>query len=81
MASNKPPDSKESKLILAAGAVAWLPGRDGGDPYVLLVHLKKYVVWCLPIGKTDFGETLRVCALRFFLVVGGAVLIIGRRMS
>ena len=58
MANNKPPDSRDSKLILAAGAVAWRPGRDGSEPEVLLVHRKKYDDWSLPKGKTEPGEPL-----------------------
>src|SRR6201986_368114 len=81
MANNKPPDSKESKLILAAGAVAWRPGHDGGKPEVLLVHRKKYDDWSLPKGKTEPGETLPVTAVREVLEEGGAHLALGRRLS
>src|ERR1700733_2332470 len=81
MANNKPPDSKESKLILAAGAVAWRPGRDGGEPEVLLVHRKKYDDWSLPKGKTEPGETLPVTAVREVLEEGGAQLALGRRLG
>jgi 8-oxo-(d)GTP phosphatase len=81
MANNKPPDSKESKLILAAGAVAWRPGRDGTEPEVLLVHRKKYDDWSLPKGKTEPGEPLPLTAVREVLEEGGAGLILGRRLT
>ena len=81
MANNKPPDSKESKLILAAGAVAWRPGRDGGDPEVLLVHRKKYDDWSLPKGKTEPGEPLPLTAVREVFEEGGARLVLGRRLT
>src|SRR6201986_3286936 len=81
MANNKPPDSKESKLILAAGAVAWRPGHDGGKPEVLLAHRKKYDDWSLPKGKTEPGEQLPVTAVREALEEGGARLALGRRLA
>lgn len=81
MANNKPPDSKDSKLILAAGAVAWRPGRDGGEPEVLLVHRKKYDDWSLPKGKTEPGEPLLLTAVREVFEEGGARLILGRRLT
>jgi len=81
MANDKPPDSKESKLILAAGAVAWRPGRDGGEPEVLLVHRKKYDDWSLPKGKTEPGEPLPLTAVREVFEEGGARLILGRRLT
>jgi 8-oxo-dGTP diphosphatase len=81
MANNKPPDSKESKLILAAGAVAWRPGQDGGEPQVLLVHRKKYDDWSLPKGKTEPGEPLPLTAVREVFEEGGARLILGRRLT
>ena len=80
MADNKPPDSKESKLIRAAGAVAWRPGPDGGEPEVLLVHRKKYDDWSLPKGKAEPGEPLPVTAVREVFEEGGARLVLGRRL-
>jgi len=81
MANSKPPDSKESKLILAAGAVAWRPGQDGGDPEVLFVHRKKYDDWSLPKGKTEPGELLPLTAIREVFEESGARLILGRRLT
>ncbi len=51
MASSKP----ESRLIKAAGAVAWRPGPDG-RPEILLVHRRKYDDWSLPKGKVEPRE-------------------------
>jgi 8-oxo-dGTP diphosphatase len=77
MPNDKPP---ESKLIRAAGAVAWRPRPDGGEPEVLLVHRKKYDDWSLPKGKTEPGERLPVTAVREVLEEGGARLALGRRL-
>jgi 8-oxo-(d)GTP phosphatase len=75
MPSNKP----ESKLIKAAGAVAWRPGPDG-EPEILLVHRKKYDDWSLPKGKTEPGEPLAVTAVREVFEEGGTWLTLGRRL-
>jgi len=75
MPSNKP----ESKLIKAAGAVAWRPGPDG-EPEILLVHRKKYDDWSLPKGKMEPGEPLPVTAVREVLEEGGSWLTLGRRL-
>src|SRR5277367_5966215 len=76
MANNKP----ESRLIKAAGAVAWRPGPDG-RPEILLVHRRKYDDWSLPKGKVEPGETLPVTAVREVLEEGGARLVLGRRLD
>jgi 8-oxo-(d)GTP phosphatase len=78
MPNNKPPDSK---MIKAAGAVAWRPRPDGGEPEVLLVHRKKYDDWSLPKGKAEPGEPLPVTAIREVLEEGGARLALGRRLG
>jgi 8-oxo-(d)GTP phosphatase len=75
MHNNKP----GSRLIRAAGAVAWRPGPDG-EPDILLVHRKKYDDWSLPKGKTEPGEALPVTAVREVLEEGGAHLALGRRL-
>src|SRR6202034_4097936 len=74
MANNKP----ESRLIKAAGAVAWRPGPDG-RPEILLVHRRKYDDWSLPKGKVEPGEVLPVTAVREVLEEGGARLALARR--
>jgi 8-oxo-dGTP pyrophosphatase MutT (NUDIX family)/phosphohistidine phosphatase SixA len=76
MPSNKP----GSRLIRAAGGVAWRPGPDG-SPHVLLVHRKKYDDWSLPKGKIEPGEPLPVTAVREVLEEGGARLALGRRLA
>src|SRR3984885_8874129 len=75
MPNNKP----GSRLIKAAGGVAWRPGPDG-QPEILLVHRKKYDDWSLPKGKTEPGEPLPVTAVREVLEEGGAHLALGRRL-
>jgi 8-oxo-dGTP diphosphatase len=75
MPNNKP----GSRLIKAAGGVAWRPGPDG-EPEVLLVHRKKYDDWSLPKGKAEPGEPLPVTAVREVLEEGGARLALGRRL-
>jgi 8-oxo-(d)GTP phosphatase len=75
MPNNKP----GSRLIKAAGAVAWRPGP-AGEPEILLVHRKKYDDWSLPKGKTEPDEPLPVTAVREVLEEGGARLALGRRL-
>ena len=76
MPNNKP----GSRLIKAAGGVAWRPGPDG-EPEILLVHRKKYDDWSLPKGKTEPGEPLPVTAVREVMEEGGARLALGRRLA
>src|ERR1700749_299588 len=75
MPSNKP----GSRMIKAAGGVAWRPGPDG-KPEILLVHRKRYDDWSLPKGKTEPGEFLPVTAVREVLEEGGVRLALGRRL-
>ena len=75
MPNNKP----GSRLIRAAGGVAWRPGQDG-EPEILLVHRQKYDDWSLPKGKTEPDEPLPVTAVREVLEEGGARLALGRRL-
>jgi 8-oxo-(d)GTP phosphatase len=75
MANSKP----GSKLIKAAGAVAWRPGP-AGEPEILLVHRKRYDDWSLPKGKSEPGELLPITAVREVLEEGGARLALGRRL-
>jgi 8-oxo-dGTP diphosphatase len=75
MPNNKP----GSRLVKAAGGVAWRPGPDG-EPEILLVHRRKYDDWSLPKGKAEPGEPLPVTAVREVLEEGGARLALGRRL-
>jgi 8-oxo-dGTP diphosphatase len=75
MPNNKP----GSRLIKAAGGVAWRPGPDG-EPEIMLVHRRKYDDWSLPKGKTEPGEPLPVTAVREVLEEGGARIALGRRL-
>jgi 8-oxo-dGTP diphosphatase len=75
MPNNKP----GSRLIKAAGGVAWRPGPEG-EPEILLVHRRKYDDWSLPKGKTEPGEPLPVTAVREVLEEGGARIALGRRL-
>jgi 8-oxo-(d)GTP phosphatase len=75
MPNNKP----GSRLIRAAGGVAWRPGPDG-EPQILLVHRRKYDDWSLPKGKTEPDEPIPVTAVREVLEEGGARLALGRRL-
>ena len=75
MPNNKP----GSRLVKAAGGVAWRPGPDD-EPEILLVHRKKYDDWSLPKGKTEPGELLPVTAVREVLEEGGACIALGRRL-
>jgi 8-oxo-(d)GTP phosphatase len=75
MPNNKP----GSRLIKAAGGVAWRPGPDG-EPEILLVHRRKYDDWSLPKGKAEPGEPLPVTAVREVLEEGGARLALGRHL-
>jgi 8-oxo-dGTP pyrophosphatase MutT (NUDIX family)/phosphohistidine phosphatase SixA len=74
-----PNDKPGSRLIKAAGGVAWRPGPEG-EPEILLVHRRKYDDWSLPKGKTEPGEPLPVTAVREVLEEGGARLALGRRL-
>ena len=74
------PDNKPgSRLIKAAGGVAWRPGPEG-EPEILLVHRRKYDDWSLPKGKTEPGEPLPITAVREVLEEGGVRLALGRRL-
>src|ERR1700753_899586 len=78
MPSSRQGNKPGSRLIKAAGGVAWRPGPNG-KPEILLVHRKKYDDWSLPKGKTEPGETLPVTAVREVMEEGGARLALGRR--
>jgi 8-oxo-(d)GTP phosphatase len=76
MASQRP----VSKLIRAAGAVAWRSATDVDDPQVMLVHRVKYDDWSLPKGKQEPGEPLPLAAVREVFEESGARVVLGRRL-
>lgn len=56
-------------VVLAAGAVLWVPGRPKksgrlGRPRIAVIHRPKYDDWSLPKGKLDPGEGMADAALR-----------------
>ncbi len=68
-ATTSPAPAGRGPVILAAGAVLWVPGRlkkSGrlGRPRIALIHRPKYDDWTLPKGKLDPGETMADAALR-----------------
>ncbi|WP_063752968.1 NUDIX hydrolase [Streptomyces sp. NRRL S-350] len=64
-----PAGAGRGPVVLAAGAVLWLPGRlkkSGrlGRPRIAVIHRPKYDDWSLPKGKLDPGESMVDAALR-----------------
>ncbi|MBO1416136.1 NUDIX hydrolase [Streptomyces sp. FH025] len=64
-----PAGAGRAPVILAAGAVLWLPGRPKpsgrlGRPRIAVIHRPKYDDWSLPKGKLDPGEDVVEAALR-----------------
>ena len=55
-----PGASPDGRLVVAAGAVVFRPGRRE----VLLVHRPRYDDWAFPKGKLDRGEHAAVAAVR-----------------
>lgn len=78
--------AKDSKEILAAGAVLWRPGspgREGGPRRsieVAIAHRPRYDDWSLPKGKVDPGESEPVTAVREVLEETGYACTLGRRL-
>lgn len=50
--------------VLAAGAVVWKEGNQGGGVDICLVHRPRYDDWSLPKGKPFAGEHILACAAR-----------------
>ncbi len=67
------------RLVRAAGAVLWRPGRASGSSgiEVGLVHRPKYDDWSLPKGKLDPGEHIVACAVREVLEETGHAVALG----
>ncbi|MFB6889596.1 NUDIX hydrolase [Kitasatospora sp. NPDC056327] len=63
------PAAGRGPVVLAAGAVLWLPGRPKksgrlGRPRIAVIHRPKYDDWSLPKGKLEPGEGVVEAALR-----------------
>ncbi|MFJ7908352.1 NUDIX hydrolase [Kitasatospora sp. NPDC096204] len=61
--------AEHAPVVLAAGAVLWLPGRPKksgrlGRPRIAVIHRPKYDDWSLPKGKLEPGEGVVEAALR-----------------
>ncbi|MGW6917916.1 NUDIX hydrolase [Kitasatospora sp. NPDC054939] len=79
------PSPGRAPVVLAAGAVLWLPGRlkkDGGlgRPRIALIHRPKYDDWSLPKGKLDPGEAVAEAALREVLEETGFHCVLGAEL-
>jgi 8-oxo-(d)GTP phosphatase len=73
-----------SRIVYAAGAVLWRPGKadpDSPDLEVAVIHRPRYDDWSLPKGKVDPGETAPVAAVREILEETGQHAILGRRLD
>jgi 8-oxo-dGTP diphosphatase len=70
----------DGPVVLAAGAVVWSPGSDGGLR-VALVHRPRYDDWSLPKGKVGPGEHLLVAACREVLEETGHRVSLGRPLG
>lgn len=78
-----PPSSsaRRGRIVYAAGAVLWRPGRGSGKAVeVAVIHRPRYDDWSLPKGKLDQGETLPVAAVREVLEETGQHCRLGRRL-
>lgn len=73
-----------SKIVYAAGAVLWRPGRPdsvGPELEIALIHRPRYDDWSLPKGKVDPGETAPVAAVREVHEETGQGAVLGRRLD
>lgn len=66
--------------VLAAGAVLWRHGPDGG-PEIALVHRPRYDDWTVPKGKLDHGESLPAAAVREVAEETGHLIRLGARLG
>ncbi|MFI2612442.1 NUDIX hydrolase [Kitasatospora sp. NPDC018619] len=74
--------AEHGPVVLAAGAVLWLPGRlkkSGrlGRPLIALIHRPKYDDWSLPKGKLEAGEGVADAAVREVLEETGFRCLLG----
>ena len=69
-----------NEAVLAAGAVLWRFGDDGGEPEVAVIHRPRYDDWSLPKGKVDVGESEPLTAVREVHEETGYFAHLGRRL-
>jgi 8-oxo-(d)GTP phosphatase len=75
------PDRPAGKIVRAAGAVLWRPGRREPAPEIAVIHRPRYDDWSLPKGKPDPGETEPVTAVREVFEETGHRVHLGRRIA
>lgn len=68
------------RIVYAAGAVLWRPGKAKGAIEIALIHRPRYDDWSLPKGKVDPGETAAVAAAREVCEETGQHAHLGRRL-
>ncbi|KZS61589.1 MAG: NUDIX hydrolase [Mycobacterium pseudokansasii] len=70
----------EGRIVHAAGAVLWRPGKAKGAVEIAVIHRPRYDDWSLPKGKVDPGETAAVAAVREVFEETGQQAHLGRRL-
>ncbi|KZS73171.1 NUDIX hydrolase [Mycobacterium kansasii] len=70
----------EGRIVHAAGAVLWRPGKAKGAVEVAVIHRPRYDDWSLPKGKVDPGETAAAAAVREVFEETGQQAHLGRRL-
>ncbi|ETW25752.1 NUDIX hydrolase [Mycobacterium gastri] len=69
------------RIVYAAGAVLWRPGKAKGAVEIAVIHRPRYDDWSLPKGKVDPGETTAVAAVREVFEETGQQVHLGRRLT
>lgn len=72
--------SAQGRIVHAAGAVLWRPGKGKGAVEIAVIHRPRYDDWSLPKGKVDPGETAAVAAVREVFEETGQRAHLGRRL-
>ncbi|KZS60665.1 NUDIX hydrolase [Mycobacterium ostraviense] len=71
----------EGRIVYAAGAVLWRPGKAEGAVEIAVIHRPRYDDWSLPKGKVDPGETTAVAAVREVFEETGQQVHLSRRLT
>lgn len=71
----------EGRIVYAAGAVLWRPGKAKGAVEIAVIHRPRYDDWSLPKGKVDPGETTAVAAVREVFEETGQQVHLSRRLT